>query len=227
MNINSKGTVNWFILILASSAIIFTSFFLLRGSLKIPTYPKEEATKELSTADWKIYQNNELQYTFKYPKTWKLRESMSMGYLYISIFDPVVQAQAPDVTDFIQGAMVEIYTEEFRAVVPMTVYVRNLVTAGRGEDGDRLETQIEQSTSNVWGVSGPYLINRSGNVLQHLHAALIEYPETDLFIRIVLTVGDATPDQIDAYLATFDQILSSLTFNPPTNFPLPDFSKSP
>jgi len=215
------------LIILASTTIIVIGFFIFQNSPTIKNTPKTQPSSTLNTSNWKTYQNNELQYTFKYPKTWKFRESMSMGYPYINIFDPIVQAQSPEITDVIQGAMVEIYAEEFRAVVPMSEHVRNLVTAGRADDGSLLEEQFEESTSNVWGVPGPHLINRSGNILQHLHAALIEYPETDLFIRIVLTIRDTSPNQIGVYLDTFDQILSNLTFNPPNTFPLPDFTKNP
>lgn len=235
MKKNSKDKLPILIVAILIIVGVITMFF--GGYIKNPSLLKNASDVWLKnrpspttnpTENWKTYRNSVLQYSLRYPRDWKLYESMSMGYPYITLADPVVQEQAErGDTHISQGASIYISAEEFRAVVPLNDYIKNFAGADRDEQGNWMEITHEETVSNVWGLPGPHLSSRSGNVLQHIHAAMINYPETSLQVTIHLTIFNVKSDQTDKYLATFDQILSSLTFTPPATFPLPDFATNP
>jgi len=205
-----------------TSLFIFVAFALVSALLsksqvqnQIPP-PKPTLTVSPTpnpTENWKTYTNEILNISLSHPTEWKLSESISMGYPYITISDPVLQQQPiENGLEPMQGAFLEIMAEEFKAVVPVDRYVKGFARADRAEDGSWLEVNTEESNSDVWGTEGYFFTHRSGNILQHNHAVLINYKTKPVLFQIKITIPQVNQPQSNSYILTFNQILSTFRF---------------
>ena len=167
------------------------------------------------------YRNSLLGYEIQYPENWELRESISMGYPYISITDPLALARQPEATELHPGALVEISAEEYLSQAPLGEYLKGFIPI----DVSRVEAlssiESEQTSSYAWGGEGLRVRFSEDGLRYDNHAVLVDYADRKLLLQIRLTVFQASSEQEQAYLDTFNQILASLHFSTPSVMPQP------
>lgn len=209
--------------------------FLLAGYLIVScssfaqTSLPGDSTQKTDTgiSSWRTYRNPSLRYEFSYPVNWRLDEGVSTGYPYVTLVNPVAQALPDGATEITQGAFIQISAERYTAVVPVEEYVRMNVRPAYDENGELEDVVTEENTSNVWSAQGIFLKQQRGVVLQHNHAALINYPEGSILLQIMLTIPDSTSSMTESYIDTFNQITGSLNFSKTSTIPEPVVTKSP
>jgi murein DD-endopeptidase MepM/ murein hydrolase activator NlpD len=211
--------------------LVFLSLYiLLSGILFVGNQPgaAQSRTDNAETAkngDQASYRNSLLGFEIQYPENWKLQESLSMGYPYITIIDRVALARLPEATELEQGALIEISAEEYRLPLPIGDYLKSFVPFNVSSEeafGEALSSiESEHTISYAWGIEGISVRVADNGLLYDNHAALIGYAQNKLLLQIRLTVTRATSEQEQAYLESFNQILESLHFSPPSAMPQP------
>ena len=218
---NRKHQILGSLLIVGFLAVSCSSF----AQTSLPGDSTQKTDRGISS--WRTYRNSSLGYEFSYPANWRLEEGISTGYPYVTLVDPVAQALPDGATEITQGALIQISAERYTAVVVVEEYVRNNIRPVYNENGELEEVFTEGNTSTVWGTQGIFLIQHRGDVLQHNHAALINYPEGSLLLQIMLTIPDSTASMTESYIDTFNQITGSLDFSKTSTTPEPVVTKSP
>lgn len=174
-----------------------------------------------SNGDQASYRNSMLGFEIQYPKNWRLQESISMGYPYVRITDPLVLARPTETTELQQGALIEISAEEYRSQAPIGDYLKSFAPINVSS-GEALSSIVsEQTISYAWEIEGISVRIAGDGLLYYNHAALIDYTQNKLLLQIRLSVIQATSEQEQAYLDTFNRILESLHFSPPSAMPQP------
>jgi hypothetical protein len=162
---------------------------------------------------WPIYKNSTLGYEISYPPDWHLSEGSSTGYPYVTLVDPVAQALPSGSTEVTQGALIEITAEDFRTEAALANYLKHNIRPAYDKDGNLEEVITEEKKSTVWDTDGIYLIQRSGDVLQHNHAALITHPNGKILFQIRLIIPNSTSTLTESYVEIFNRIVETLNFS--------------
>lgn len=206
MNKNSFGFTYWFIIILASSVIIFTGFLLLNRPPQTPTSFKQEVPANLPRNDdlrgWETFNSQIIPIEFKTPPDWVVEEERIIG-AYDNL---MVTARSPD---FIQKNYLL-----FRGFqITFNILNLNLTLNKKPVKFDSYERfnelggfVTEERFKNIYG--GEKIVTINGiSWLKYPASAYTLYGKNTLSARIT-----STEEQQSVAETLFDQILSTFKF---------------
>lgn len=174
----------------------------------------------IDSSGFRSYINQDYLFTFDYPATWRLGQSTSMGYPYVSLLDPIAQQQIdPSQTEIEHGTMITLsMTNAARyAIQPVTLSTLKEMFISRSEspgiysDPDETYDVAVQTVGKITGVklAGSSKLHRS-----ETFAFIKQYKNESVVFEMSIIVFKSSEDvpNIEESFSTFQQILSSFTF---------------
>lgn len=182
----------------------------------VVTQPTVVTIAPKQTGEWGTFSVPELSYSMQYPTDWKLSVSKSMGYPLIQLLDPVAQQVALPKTEVDQGALIQIYTEQWPEKDPSISSLIDYITIDPtvGLISDPNATQ-EIKESSVGQITGAKSVVVTRYYREETFAFLRDQLGKTLVFRIVLTIfspPEAVAPQTYHYLQIFQQMLNTLEF---------------